>query len=93
MSKVLISGDLSLEDIEATIQSMEVNRNRFVGAEIDGDDNRCQFVRQRVPPRARLVLAGRPPPSGTTLDWSGSLRVAGEEQDVELFRGASAAAP
>lgn len=93
MSQHPISGDLSLEDIAGTIQSVEVTRNKFVGATIQGKDNLCDFIRQRVPPRAQLILAGKPAPPGTTLSWSGTLRVSGKEAKVELYRGASATGP
>lgn len=93
MSAYSISGDLALEEIEAAIQSLEVTRNKFIGAVIAHGDNQCDFVRQRVPPRPHLVFAGDPSPPGTSLGWSGTLRVSGEDRAVELFRRPDAAAP
>src|SRR5690349_2964910 len=87
-----IPGTWSLQNIEGAIVSVEVKRNKLVGVTIDANANTNQvsFVHQNVPPRAHLVLAGQPAPAGTTLSWSGKLRVAGKDVDVQLYRGDSA---
>lgn len=91
MSEVLpISGDLSLDAIAGVIRTAEVKAFKFVGATIEENTNMVTLAYQRPPPRAYLVPAGKPAPAGTTLTWSGKLRVSGKDADVNIYRGISA---
>lgn len=85
-----IPGTWSLEEIQGAIQTTEVKRNKLVGVAIEDNINQITFEHQNVPPRAQLVLAGASAPPGTSLSWTGKMRVAGKNVDVQLYRGASA---